>query len=124
LIVTLNQALATGSVPTSFSGATETSPGVLVDVNLAIPGITNGSLDTGTPFYLLAPSTTATFGGSVALANNGAATTLTIVVTTLSGGTTSAGSGTLIFKPAPTITDGGGNAAAGTFNTSGTFKLF
>jgi hypothetical protein len=124
LIVTFNQALAAGSVPTSFSGATEISPAVLVNATLAIPGITSGSLDTGTPFYLLTPSTTATFGGTVTLANNGTATTLTIVVTTLSGGTTSIGNGSLAFKPAPTITDGGGNAAAGTFTTSGIFRLF
>jgi hypothetical protein len=124
LIVTFNQALAAGSVPTSFSGATEISPSVLADVTLVIPGVTNGSLDTGTPFYLQSPSTTATFGGSLTLANNGTATTLTIVVSTLSGGATSAASGSLVFKPAPTITDGGGNAASVGLTTSLNFKLF
>jgi hypothetical protein len=91
---------------------------------LNIPGITSGALDTGSPFYLSAPSTTATFGGTTTLVNNGTATTLTIAVTSLSGTATAPSSGTLVFAPASTIKDGGGNAAAGSFSTVSSFKLF
>jgi X-X-X-Leu-X-X-Gly heptad repeat protein len=95
-----------------------------VDVTLTIPGITDGALGTGSPFYTLSAPSTATFGGTVALVNNGTATTLTIGVTTLSGGATALSSGSLAFKPATTIKETGGIAAAGTFTTSGTFRLF
>jgi len=124
LILTFNQPLAPASVPTTFSGASETSPGFFMNVTLAIPGITNGALDTGSAFYLASASATATFGGTVALANNGAATTVTIVVTSLSGAATGFGSGSLVFRPAATITEAGGIAAGGTFTTEVFFGLF
>jgi hypothetical protein len=124
LILTFNQSLSAVSVPATFAGATEISPGSFVDVTLNIPGITSGAQGTGSPFYMSAPSTTATFGGTTALVNNGTATTVTISVTSLSGTATAASSGTLVFIPASTIKDGGGNAAAGSFSTASAFKLF
>jgi len=124
LILTFNQPLATASVPTSFSGASETSPGIFANVMLTIPGITNGALDTGSVFYLASASATATFGGTVALVNNGVATTVTIVVTSLSGAATGFGSGSLVFKPATTITEASGIPAGGTFTTEVFFGLF
>jgi hypothetical protein len=124
LILTFNQSLATASVPATFSGATESAATSGADVTLSIPGITNGALDTGSPFYLSSRPGTATFGGTVALVNNGTATTVTVTVTSLTGATTAVSLGALVFKPATTLTDGGGNAATGTFTTSGVFQLF
>ena len=124
LILTFNQNLA--GVPATFSGATESALGSGLNVGLQIPGITNGTLDTGDAGYvsLLA---TATFGGTVALSNNGTSTTVTLTVTSLSVtvlGSTIAQDGALAFQPATTITDSAGHAAIGTFTTAGTFKLF
>jgi hypothetical protein len=124
LVITFNQALATGSVPSTFSGATEINPGILTNVTLSIPGFTNGALSTGSWFYLTSNNSTATFGGTAVLANNGTSTTVTLTVTSLSGGGTNASSGALVFKPATTLTDGGGNAAQGSFTTAAGFQLF
>jgi hypothetical protein len=133
LILTFNQSLATGSVPTSFTGAAETRASTLLgvlagDAQLTIPGVTQGALDTGSPNYFvgclaLCAAQTATFSGTIALVNNGAGTTVTIAVTSLSGNTPYASSGNLIFAPAATITDGGGNGATGSF-TATALKLF
>jgi hypothetical protein len=123
LILGFNQSLATASVPASFSGATETRS-LFTDVTLTIPGISKGALNTGSVSYLLSPLTTATFNGTIALANNGTATTVTLTVTSLSGGLTAAASGALTFNPATSITDGSGHSAAGTFVTASGFKLF
>jgi hypothetical protein len=124
LIVTFNQNLA--GVPATFSGATENALGFGLDVGLRIPGITNGTLDTGDAGYvsLLA---TATFGGTVALSNSGTATTVTLTVMSLSLtalGSTIAQDGALAFKPATTITDSATHPAFGTFTTAVTFRLF
>jgi Chitobiase/beta-hexosaminidase C-terminal domain len=124
LILTFNQSLATASVPSSFSGATETSPGAGQNVTLAIPGLTKGSLDTGSSAYLAAASTTATFGGTVVLVNAGTATTVTLTINSLSGATTAASTGSLIFSPAATITEASGIPAFGSFTAVTTFKLF
>lgn len=124
LILTFDQALAASSVPTTFSGATETSPGSTQDVTLTIPGVSSGALDTGSRSYLAAASTTATFGGTATLANNGTATTVTLAVTSLSGAATAASTGALVFKPATTITEAGGIAASGSFTSQSNFKLF
>lgn len=121
LVLTFNQNLA--GVPSSFSGATETSPGILATVILTVPGITDGGVSTGSPLYMLA-FTTATFGGTVSLTNNGTATTVTLTVATLTGTAPSTGSGRLVFAPATTIQDLGGNAAGGSFSTATNFKLF
>ena len=124
LVLTFNQSLASSSVPTTFSGATEID-NVLAPDTLTIPGITDGALNTGG--FLYAPTLgTATFAGTVLLSDNGTATTVTITVTSVSTGllTPLASSGPLAFKPATTIHDGGGNSAAGTLTMASTFKLF
>jgi hypothetical protein len=123
LILTFNQSLATASVPASFSGATEAKP-LLANVTLTIPGITKGALDTGSGGYVLLPLTTTTFAGTVVLFNNGTATTVTLAVTSVNGVLPQASKGALIFNTATSITDGGANAASGTFTTSANFKLF
>jgi hypothetical protein len=123
LTLTFNQSLATASVPASFSGATEAKP-ALANVTLTIPGITKGALDTGSGGYVLLPLTTTTFGGTVVLANNGTATTVTLSVTSISGVLPQASKGGLVFNPATSITDGGGDAASGTFTNGSNFKLF
>jgi hypothetical protein len=131
LILTFNQSLASASVPTSFSGATLTrGPAVLFvgapTARLTIPGITDGSLDTGGSYFacvLLCGAAAATFDGTVVRSNAGTATTVTITVSNLHGDAPQASSGDLGFKPATTITDGGGNAAAFTF-TANNFPLF
>jgi hypothetical protein len=120
LILTFNQSLATATVPASFSGATETRPAT-GNVTLAIPGVTSGALDTGSPSYLLTAASTATFAGTVTLANAGIAT---VTVTSTTGASPAVSHGALIFIPATTITDAGGNAAAGTFLTVVGFHLF
>jgi hypothetical protein len=123
LIVTFNQDLAPASVPSSFSGASESKP-LIGNVTLTIPGITNGALDTGSAGYLTLP-VVQSFNGTVALNNAGTATTVTITITSNSGlGVPLASSGALVFSPAPAIKDGGGNPAAGTFTTPASFKLF
>jgi hypothetical protein len=122
LILTFDQALAAASVPTSFANATEISPSQ-GNVTLTIPGITAGPLNTGSPLYVTSLAT-ATFNGTVALVNNGTATTVTVTVTALTGGATHPSSGTLVFTPAASIKDGGGNSATSTFTTASTFKLF
>ncbi len=123
LILTFNQALATGTIPTTVTAATESR--TTGTVQLTIPGITSGALNTGSASYLASTGTkTASFNGTVALVNNGTSTTVTITVTTLSGDPTAIGSGTLVFQPAATITDSGGDAAVGPFTTVSTFKLF
>jgi hypothetical protein len=123
LILTFNQSLATASVPTAFTEATESR--TTGTVALTIPGITSGALNTGSAAYLaLTGAKTASFDGTVTLAGSGTTTTATIIVTTLSGDATALGSGALVFQPAATITDGGGNAATGPFTTASTFKLF
>jgi hypothetical protein len=124
LILTFDQELVPASVPGSFTGATETWPALFTTTKLTIPGITDGPVDTGALGYLFIWGSTATFGGTTALVNSGASTTVTISVTSLSGATTAASNGALAFKPAPTITDPGGNPAGGTFTTPSTFKLF
>jgi hypothetical protein len=123
LILTFNQSLATASVPTSFTGATESR--TTGTVQLTIPGITSGALNTGSAAYLALTGTkSASFDGTVTLLNSGTTTTVTITVTTLSGDATALSSGALVFQPAATITDGAGNAAIGPFTTASTFKLF
>lgn len=126
LILTFNQDLATASVPTSFTGATETRASGGHNVFLAIPGITDGSVDTGSAGYLTGTTSArvATFNGTVVLANHGTTTTVTITVTTLTGDTTTASAGVLSFRPAISINDDAGNDATGTFATPATFKLF
>jgi hypothetical protein len=123
LILTFSKSLATASVPSSFAGATEAQAGGPAHTTLTIPGFTNGALDTGNKAYVTT-STTATFDGTVVLVNSGATTTVTITVTNVSGGPPKASSGALIFTPASTITDLGGNAATGTFTTAAAFALF
>jgi hypothetical protein len=124
LVLTFNENLASGTVPTAFASATEARVGSGV-VTLTIPGITNGAISTGSGSYLSGQaSSTATFGGTVTLANNGASTTITIAVTSLSGGATAASSGTLPFVTAPAITGTDGSGASGTFTPSGSFRLF
>jgi hypothetical protein len=124
LVITFNQGLATASVPSTFAGATEINPGVLSNVTLSIPGFTNGALSTGSWFYMAANNSTATFAGTAALVNNGTSTTVTLTVTSLTGGATNASTGALVFKPATTLTDGGGDAAQGSFTTAANFALF
>jgi hypothetical protein len=122
LILTFNQSLANASVPTSFTGATEVSPGLTFPVTLNIPGFTAGAVNTGSAGYVT-PLTTATFAGNVSLSNAGTNTIVTIAVTSVTG-LPLASNGALAFTPASTIKDGGGNAAAGTFTTPTAFKLF
>jgi hypothetical protein len=111
-------------VPATFASATEARTGSGL-VTLTIPGITNGAISTGSGSYLAGQATsTATFGGTVTLVNNGASTIVTLSVTSLSGGATAASSGTLPFVTAPTITGTNGTGASGTFTPSGTFRLF
>ena len=124
LVLTFNQSLASASVPASFAGATERSPGPGLNVTLTIPGITNGARDTGSPSYVATSSTTATFAGTVALAGSATSTTVTLTVTSLTGAATAVSAGTLVFAPSATILDGGGNPAGGTFSTSSGFRLF
>jgi hypothetical protein len=123
LVLTFNQSLATASVPSSFSAATESSSGPGATVLVTIPGITNGASPTGSTTYV-GGGTTATFGGTVSLSNSGAATTVTITVTTLTGAATFPGIGTLALTPATTIKNAAGLAASGTFSTAGGFQLF
>jgi hypothetical protein len=123
LILTFNQSLAPASVPASATGATEAKP-LTGDVTLTIPAITKGALDTGSTGYVLLPLTTTTFAATVVLVDNGTATTVTITVTSVSGVLPLASQGALIFAPATSLTDGGGNAASVGLTTSTTFKLF
>ncbi len=133
LIITFNQSLATASVPTTVANATEARGSSLIfiaapNVFLTVPGITQGALDAGTPGYFVAclalcPQLKATFNATVALVNSGTSTTVTVTVTSLTGDTPLASSGNLGFTPAATITDGGGNAAAGSLAALN-FKLF
>ena len=123
LVLTFSESLATASVPSTFAGATEAriSSG---SVQLTIPGITSGAIDTGSGSYLAGSGTkVATFGGTVSLANNGAATTVTITVASLTGDTTQASRGTLPFVTATTITAVDGTAATGTLAVTN-FRLF
>jgi hypothetical protein len=123
LVLTFSEDLASSTVPATFAAATEARTGN-GSVKLTIPGITNGAVDTGSGSYLLNQgSKTATFSGTVALANNGASTTVTVTVTSLSGDATAASSGTLPFVAAPTITGTNATGASGTFTASG-FRLF
>lgn len=123
LVLTFNQSLEPASVPNPFSGATETDGPLFTEDKLNIPGITNGTLGMGDSSYvtLVLPSV---FGGSSTLSGSGTATTMTLVVTSLTGGLAGFGSGSMVFAPAPTIKDGGGNSAAGSFPTAGNFKIF
>jgi hypothetical protein len=124
LVLTFNESLTVGTVPATFSSATE-ARGATGTVKLTIPGITNGVLETSSGGYLLSNGVkTATFGGAIALANGGAATTVTLTVTTLTGDATNASSGALAFQTATTITGADGTAATGTFTTLPSFKLF
>jgi hypothetical protein len=124
LVLTFNENLATATVPTTFASATEARSGSGV-VTLTIPGITNGAISTGSGSYLSGQATsTATFGGTIALVNNGASTTVTLKVTSLTGGATAASSGTFPFVTATAITGTNGTGASGTFTPSGTFRLF
>lgn len=122
LVLTFNQSLDPASLPTTFSGATETD-GVLFNDTLNIPGITSGGLNTGDTSYvpLVLP---AVFGGSVTLSGSGSATTVTLIVTSLGGGIPGAGSGNLQFTAATTINDTAGHSAVGTFSTGSGFELF
>jgi hypothetical protein len=127
LTITFNENLAPATVPTTFSGATETRP-TTGFTQVTIPGITNGALDMGSNAYLAGSQglgiKTATFAGTVALNNNGSSTTITLTVTGLSGDPTATGQGPLTFRLAPTITGVDGTASTATFVTSGGFRLF
>ena len=124
LVLTFNENLATATVPTTFASATEARIGSGV-VTLTIPGITQWGDQHRQRQLSRRPGTaTATFGGTVALVNNGASTTVTISVTSLSGSVTAASSGTFPFVTATTITGANGTGASGTFTPSGSFKLF
>lgn len=122
LVLTLSESLL--SAPTSFRSATE-ARAASGNVKLTIPGITNGALDTGSSAYLAGSGArTATFAGTVALANNGGATTLTLTVTSLTGSTTAVGSSGMTFGVAATVTGQDGTGATGTFTTASGFHLF
>lgn len=123
LVLTFNQSLANATVPTSFTGATESSAGTGATVALTIPGITNGPVSTGGTAYVSA-GTTASFGGTISLANSGATTTVTVAVTTVSGATPHPDHGTLALTPAASIHDVAGLSAVGTFSTAIGFQLF
>ncbi len=49
---------------------------------------------------------------------------MTLSVTSIGGAATAVGAGALAFRPAATITDGGGNAVAATTTTVVGFRLF
>jgi hypothetical protein len=123
LILTFNEDLASVSVPTSITGATE-SRAASGTTKLTIPGITNGPADTGSAGYLTgAGIATATFNATAALSDNGASTTVTLTVTSLNGAATTAGSGTLSFTPATSISSTTGYQAIGSLTMSA-FRLF
>jgi len=135
LILTFNQALAAGSVPSTFSGtedraATLVNAVIAPDVTLTIGNFSLPGLDTGSPNYLgggciaLCGVEQATFSGTVVLTNSGTSTTVALTLTSVGGSTSYASQGSLIFKPATSLTDGGNNPATGTVTTAGSFKLF
>jgi hypothetical protein len=124
LTVTFSEALAAATVPASVAVTQLDDPATGADF-LNIPGVTSGALDLGSLDYLLARNKQATFASSAA-----ALTSPTALRVTAAGPCSGdcmqlrAGQGVFVFAPAATITDLAANAAAGTFPTAATFRLF
>jgi hypothetical protein len=122
LVVTFSETLATPANGTP--AVTETDPNGGGNDTLTIAGVTTAS-NTGTDGYLTSNNRSATFSTS-ARSVSGATITVTVAgACSGSGcGSLAADQGALVFVPLATVTDAAGNAAAGSFTTAATFRLF
>ncbi len=124
LSVTFSEPLAGTSFP-STTTVSQIDPDTGGNDLLAIDGVSDGLLDTGSQGYIVLEERTAIFGGSTVSLGAGGRT-LTVVVgpdCTSCGGRRSS-SGALVFRPASTLTDAAGNGARGSLTTSTDFQLF
>ncbi len=124
LQVTFSEQLAAlGSAVTTITESDPTGSG---SDRLTVTGLTAvAGVSTGSNLYITTDNTSASFASS-AIGLAGA-----VVSATVSGGCTGTcgvnigvGIGALVFTPDPTLRDGAGNTAAGSFTTAATFRLF
>jgi hypothetical protein len=122
--VTFSETIATTVAPTTT--ITETDPSVAGNDRLTIGGLTAvAGVATGSNLYILTDNTSAAFSSST-MSSSGAVVTATVAGTCAGtcGVNITAGIGALVFTPDPTLQDAAGNAAAGSFTTAATFRLF
>ena len=120
LSITFSESLLQSSVPTT---TTITLTDVASNDTLAIPGVTSGAVTTGGD-YIRTQSAAA--AGSQVLTSG---TTIEVTAAGCSSGAGPCrqlvvGQGALAYAPDPAITDAAENAAAGSFTTPSTFRLF
>jgi hypothetical protein len=122
LTITFSEAIAT---PVSgLASISETDPNGNGNDTLTIGGVVTNA-NTGSNGYVTSNNQTATFASSTTTV--GGATITAKVLGACSGGgcaSLAASQGAMVFAPNPTIADAAGNAAAGSFTTAATFKLF
>lgn len=121
--VTFSEAIASPVGP--GAAITETDPSVGND-QLTISGLTAvAGVVTGSNLYIATDGTSAAFSSST-MSKASAVITATVAgsCSGTCGANITAGSGALVFTPDPTLQDAAGNAAAGSFTTAATFRLF
>ena len=124
LQVTFSEQLA--ALGSAVTAITESDPTGSGSDRLTVTGLTAvAGVSTGSNLYITTDNTTASFASS-AIGLAGA-----VMSATVSGGCTGTcgvnlgiGVGALVFTPDPTLRDGAGNTAAGSFTTAATFRLF
>ncbi|HUP71268.1 MAG TPA: HD-GYP domain-containing protein [Acidimicrobiales bacterium] len=124
LRVSFSEALAATSFP-SMTTVSEIDPDTGGNDLVAIDGVSDGLLDTGSGGYIVLEERTAIFGGStVGLADDGRTLTVVVGPTCTSCGGRRSSAGVLTFRPAANLTDGAGNGARGSITTAADFQLF
>lgn len=124
--LTFSEAISPGSVPGSTTVTEADSAGSDNDT-LTVTGLTNGALDTGSNGYIRNDGSSASFSPSTLSRPSPQAIRVTVggacspatgpdacATNVLAGGP-----GTIVFRPAPTLTDAAGNSALGSLSIYG-----
>jgi hypothetical protein len=123
-VVTFSEAIATAIGPSAT--ITETDPSGAGNDRLTIAGLTAAAgVVIGSNAYIVTDNTSASFSSST-ISKSGAVITATVAGACAGscGVNITAGMGALDFTPDPALQDTTGNAAAGSFTTAATFRLF
>lgn len=121
LSITFSEAVT--GVPTTAT-VTEEDPSGSGNDTLAITNITAGTLDTGSDNYVTKNNKVASLSANVSVVSSQVTLALTGSCSGDGCGELGSGQGTFIYRPHPSMTDLVGNAAAGSFTTPSSFRLF